>query len=99
MALWLKKRNDVEFESYSVRSGETRIGVITRHEIYGQRVWWQWSIGTVYVSGDGHGTPSGAGDTLEEAMQGFAHRWRLWLKSCDLMEITPGLDATPVDGE
>ncbi|HEY9215899.1 MAG TPA: hypothetical protein VIQ29_23955 [Ancylobacter sp.] len=95
MVLRLSRRRDVEFESYSVRSGETHIGVITRHALHGQRVWWSWSIGTVHVPGDGQGTPTGSADTREAAMEGFAARWRLWLKAADLSENTPLISTEP----
>ncbi|GLK85669.1 hypothetical protein GCM10017653_37390 [Ancylobacter defluvii] len=88
MALRLSRRDDVEFESYRVLSGEVPIGIISRHT-EGPQVFWTWVIGHVHVSGDGFGPPQGGADTREQAQAAFATRWRLWLAKAGLVEVEP----------
>lgn len=98
MVLKLRRRHDVEFESYHVISGRFPIGVISRLTSVSHEAW-HWSIGTVYITGDAGGPPNGGGSSLKEAMDGLAIRWRSWLASAGLQEIEPppGDDPTPRD--
>lgn len=89
MVLKLLRRDDVEFEAYNVASRDFPLGGIW--PIYpSPGHLWGWSIGNVYVLGDGRGNGQGGAGGRAEAMEMFARRWRIWLASAGLLE----LDAT-----
>ncbi len=88
MVLKLQRRDDVEFQAYSVTSHDFPLGGIW-HLDHSPVELWGWSIGTVYVFGDGHGPCQGGARSRNEAMEMFARRWRTWLALAGLREIDP----------
>lgn len=86
MVLKLLRRDDVEFEAYNVVSGDFPLGGIW--PVYpSPGHLWGWSIGNVYVLGDGRGNGQGGAGGRAEAMEMFARRWRVWLASAGLREV------------
>lgn len=82
--LKLKRRNET-FEAYHVMSGSFQLGVILRHD-HAPVESWAWSIGTVYLLGDGRGLSQGGGHSREECMSMLGDRWRTWLAAANLKE-------------
>ena len=97
MVLKLQRRRDVPFQAYLVASNDFPLGGIW-HLDHSPVELWGWSIWNIYVFGDGHGPCQGGAGSRDQAMEMFAHRWRIWLAFAGLSEIGPpsrAIDCTP----